>query len=310
MPHEDYLEFQTHAFQLYENKQYAEALEYIQENAARFPQHRAQTYNWRMCVLALMGQRQQAVDLLEEALDQGIWWSEPVLTEDEDLANLQDLEEFQNLVARSEAMHARASSSAPRSPLGFPPEDSAEKPYPVLLALHGRNSYASFEAPYWQSVTQQGWFLGMPRASELIDNEHASWDDTPTAVQEVHRQYRQLLRSYPLDPDRLVLGGFSQGAGLAIRLSLTGALPAEKWIAVAPWLPDAEELATTLPDSVRSPLGRGYVILGEDDPLTEQFPTIAQLLDACGVDYEVERVPGLGHMYPDDFEQTLLRALG
>jgi predicted esterase len=193
--------------------------------------------------------------------------------------------------------------------LAFPPEDSAEKPYPVLLALHGRNSYASFEAPFWQSVTQQGWFLGMPRASELIDNEHASWDDTPTAVQEVHRQYRQLLRSYPLNPDRLVLGGFSQGAGLAIRLSLTGALPAEKWIAVAPWMPDAEELATTLPDSVRSPLGRGYVILGEEDPLTEQFPTIAQLLDACGVQYEVERVPGLGHMYPDAFEQTLLRIL-
>jgi predicted esterase len=309
MPHEDYLEFQVHAFQLYENKQYAEALEYIQENASRFPQHRAQTYNWRMCVLALMGQRQHAVDLLQEALDQGVWWSEAVLTEDEDLASLQDLNAFQRLVARSEEMHTRASSNAPRSPLAFPPEETADKPYPVLLALHGRNSYAAFEAPFWQSVKRQGWFLGMPRASELIDSEHASWDDTATAVQEVHRQYQQLLRSYPLDPDRLVLGGFSQGAGLAIRMSLTGALPAEKWIAVAPWLPDAEELSSKLPDSVKPPLGRGYVILGEDDPLTEQFPTIAKLLDARGVEYEVERVPGLGHMYPDAFEHTLLRIL-
>jgi predicted esterase len=309
MPHEDYLEFQTHAFQLYENKQYAEALEYIQENAARFPQHRAQTYNWRMCVLALIGQREQAVDLLEEALDQGVWWSEPVLTKDEDLVSLQDLDEFQRLVARSEAMHERAKSNIPRSPLAFPPEGSAKKPHPVLLAMHGRNSFAAFEAPFWQSVNRNGWFLGMPRASELIDSEHSCWDDTPTAVQEVHRQYQQLQRKYLLDPDHLVLGGFSQGAGLAIRMSLTGALPAEKWIAVAPWLPDAEELATTLPESVKPPLGRGYVILGEDDPLTGQFPTTAQLLDACGVDYEVERVPDLGHMYPDNFEQTLLRIL-
>lgn len=309
MPHEEYLDFQKHAFQLYEDKQYPEALEYIQEHAARFPKHRAQTYNWRMCVLALMGQRQEAVDLLAEALDQGVWWSEPVLTEDEDLANLQDLADFQRLVARSEAMHQQANLHSPRTPLAFPPEEPAQKPYPVLLAMHGRNSDAAFEAPFWQSVNRHGWFLGMPRASELIDSEHGCWDDTPNAVQEVHRQYQQLLRSYPLDANRLVLGGFSQGAGLAIRMSLNGALPAEQWIAVAPWLPDADELLTKLPDSVKPPLARGIVILGEEDPLTEQFPTIAKLLDARGVEYEVERVPGLGHMYPDAFEQTLLRIL-
>jgi predicted esterase len=309
MPHEEYLEFQVHAFQLYGNKQYPEALEYIQEHAARFPQHRAQTYNWRMCVLALIGERQQAVDLLAEALDQGVWWSEPVLTEDEDLVDLQELDEFQRLVARSEAMHQQANMHSPHTPLAFPPEEPEQGPYPVLLAMHGRNSFAAFEAPFWQSVNRQGWFLGMPRASELIDSEHACWDDTPAAVQEVHRQYQQLLRSYPLDPDRLVLGGFSQGAGMAIRMSLSGALPAEQWIAVAPWLPDAEELATKLPSSTQPQLARGSVILGEDDPLTEQFPTIAKLLDSRGVEYEVERVPGLEHMYPDDFDQTLLRVL-
>jgi predicted esterase len=128
-----------------------------------------------------------------------------------------------------------------------------------------------------------------------------------------------LLDKQPIDPSRIVLGGFSQGAGMAILLSLETSLrcdcnlPARGFIAVSPSIRGFEShfqpgelLPHRSPDTLTL---RGYLITGGQDSRQDMFQQITQTLADRGVTYQHEDHPDLGHEYPDDFPASLGRAI-
>ena len=116
--------------------------------------------------------------------------------------------------------------------------------------------------------------------------------------------YAALACDYPLDPQRVVLGGFSQGAGLAFWLSVSQEVPAAGFISIGPYLQNLAEMAPQLPAGEIHGV-RGYIISGGKEQDDGMFAQVEALLKEHAVPYQWHIYPEQAHQMPDDFDQRL-----
>jgi acetyl esterase/lipase len=131
-------------------------------------------------------------------------------------------------------------------------------------------------------------------------------------VREIQEHYDALCRQHAVDPDRVVVAGFSMGGELAIWLALSGTIEARGFIAVGPGGPYMNEPDRWVP-LIEASQGRGlrgYLVVGELDVFCyEGTLALAELLKARGVPCQLEVHPNLGHDFPPEFQQSLARTL-
>jgi predicted esterase len=163
--------------------------------------------------------------------------------------------------------------------------------------------------PHWQSVTQDGWGLAVAQSSEISTTPgFFVWNDRERATQDVAAHVARLRDRFSLDSHRLVLGGFSMGARLALELGLSDRSPARRILAIATWLPDFEAMADGLAPSVIKET-RVYVAVGRHDASGyEGSVKLVDHLRTVGASAEIEIHEG-GHEEPEDMPATLRRAL-
>ena len=111
--------------------------------------------------------------------------------------------------------------------------------------------------------------------------------------------------------DRVVIAGFSLGGDVALRMAMNQVLPVRGFIAFAPGGPcvSQPEKLQALFEARKGKGMRGYVMMGEADPSYEWTQRLIQALKDFSVPHQVEFYPGLGHAYPPNFADSLLRAL-
>ena len=300
--------FRSEVIKKYQSKDYAAALNLIDLEAGSFPEEQAQIAFWQVFLLALSEKTGMALATLRQAIDAGYWYSPQSLQEDTDLASLQDNPEFKRLaVICAERFHEASQKTSPEWLLAFPAND-APKPYPLLVTLHGRSTNAAKTLPFWQSVCARGWTVAALQSSQVIGMNSYCWDDQERAIREVKASLAELLHSYPLDQDRVLLGGFSQGGGLAIWLALQRLILCRGFIAVAPFLPEAETMTGNATQRTVSSL-QGFLVTGELDSYQQMFDQIEKRLLALQIACQRERYPELGHEYPPEFDRSLEKAL-
>jgi predicted esterase len=136
-----------------------------------------------------------------------------------------------------------------------------------------------------------------------------AWDDRDAAQRQVLAQFESLCAGYAVDRSRVIVGGFSQGAALAIRLVLNGSLPARGFLSVVPGMID-QELLTEWAGTRRAGPVRGYLVAGGKDPRYAFFQQVCETLLQHGVPCRMEDHPETGHEFPPDFEHSLDEAFG
>ncbi len=303
--------FQTAAplFQRYNRGDYAGALEIAEELAVRYPEQAIHTCFWRICLTSRLKRIDEALRLFAEGLGAGYWWSESGLRQDADLAPLQGLPEFEQLVVTSHTRHMAAQAAAQPDMQVCTPDSTVPSPYPLLIALHGRgHSPENDNALYWKHACHLGWLVAMPRSSQLSWPGAYGWDDSELAGKEIVAHYDTLCARHPVDCQRLVIAGISQGGALAVHLALGGNLPACGFLAVAPGNSVTDGLEALIQSAQGSGL-RGYLVAGGKDPRYETFKQIHALFLQYGIPCEMEDHPELGHEFPPDFEKSLENAI-
>src|SRR5262245_59884279 len=91
-------EFRDRFFQLYNQKDYARALELTQQAMTQIPLD-WRVYNCRMSVEALLHQPAQAIQTFRESLESGYWCDPAMMRGDPDLESLEGIEEYEQLMA-------------------------------------------------------------------------------------------------------------------------------------------------------------------------------------------------------------------
>jgi predicted esterase len=308
MSYSQYRQFRSEVHRLYQSGDYSAALDRLNQSAQAFPDQAPQLNYIRICLLALTAPAPVALSALQHALEQGYWYPPATLHTDPDLAGLQADPEFERLVAVCAGRFDQAARTTRPERIVLPPPHDTPAPYPDLLAFHGRNAAAASSQPYWESLAERGWLVALFQSSQVVGVGSYAWDDRQRSIEEARQHFDELSSSYPVHWQRLVLAGFSQGAGLAIWLALHKLLPATGFIAVAPYLHGVEDLIEQ-PQAIPANRPRGYLLTGDLDQHQEMFAQIEKLLHARQISYQREKRPHLEHDFPADFDQCLEKAL-
>jgi dienelactone hydrolase len=297
-------EIRDTAFRLYEQKAYAEALELMTQAAQRFPEEASAIYYWRMCLTARLNDVPGALKLFEEALTAGYWYAADLLRSDPDLAPVNNNPDFGRMlmVCRERAAEAQATAKPER--IVLMPDTQAE-PFPLLIALHGNNANAKLHQNLWSPAVKRGWLVALPQSSQASGPDRYVWNDQDWAKKEIQAHFADICQAYSINPKRVVLGGFSMGAETALRLALSGALPAQAVVAVAQGGP-----LTQQPDQWLSVLKADhkpycYLIAGDQDRACAGTRSLAELLKEHGIPHTLDIYSGMSHTFPSDFEHKL-----
>ncbi len=308
-----YEEVQAEAMEHYQAQDYAGALEILTREGDRFPAEAATVLYLRSCMAARVGLPDLAVAILEDALNRGLWYGERVMRESPSWQPLQGLPAFERLAAVCKARQAAAAIGPALRVLDPADGCPAGATCPLFIALHGNAGTADSAIQGWRAVTDAGWRLVALQSSQVGGANAYLWDDQETALRETAAQYADLSAQYTVDPARLVVAGFSLGGETALRIVLSGSIPAPAFILLGPGGPTMDTPDAWLPLIAQGAARgvRGYVFLGDRDNAVEQDNArrVVDLLNAHGVPCGLEMLPHLGHAYPADFVPGIRRAL-
>jgi predicted esterase len=323
----------------YQAGNYAAALDLAERYANDFQDQAALFAYWLICFEARLGSNDRSMNHLRRALDRGLWFGDVLLRRSPALQPLQDLEEFEQLVARNrQARQEDESTHYPMIVLHSPGRcvssaSQAEPGCPLLIGLHSNAAAVVASLPFWRPAANAGWLVAAPQSSQAVWKGSYVWDDPEITREEVQHHYRNLISGYSVDPGRVVLAGHSMGGEAAIWLALSGAIPAAGFIAFGPggprmdnpdnWLPLIAAASAAV--DVRAPGAlhatenrangtpslRGYLIYGQEDRSIPQrnVHSLAEALEAAGFLCKVEAIPSVGHDFDSQYEAALLRGL-
>lgn len=313
MPAHSFEELYDQAMVLYGTRAFGEVLDLMTAEGGRFPDHAAEVYYLRSCMAARLDRPEQAIGILQEALDRGLWYGEQMMHATPSWQPLQGLPAFRRLAAickeRQDAEHIES-----RVFVLEPAGGCATAPgCPLLLALHGNGDNGTRSLQGWAPVAAAGWLLAALQSSQVASVNAYIWDDQATALGEVATQYAALQAQHTLDPTRVLIAGFSMGGETALRAALEGTIPARGFILLGPGGPGIDTPDSWLPLIARA-AGRGlrgYVLIGEADNNIPQaeIRMLVDLLNSHGIPCLLETLPGMKHEYPADFGPVLGRAL-
>jgi len=293
---------------LYRESKYADALQVVEQNADRFPEHSARTTFWKMCLLSLCGRSNDVMSVFQKGLDAGLWWAESQFR-DTDLDAVRDLPQFKRLAAISQEKYQEVRTHIERDQTVLLPEASASDLYPLLIALHGGAGNKDSNLEYWKIAPQKGWLVLSPQSTQPLYSGSFSWIEPEQALADLNFYVEQILKDYPIDQQRVVIAGFSQGSGMAIYAALSGKLKVRGFIGIGTYWADPESLDPLAQLARQTKPISGYFIVGEKDQTLNKTREIQRVLDENNIQFEEEVHPDLAHEFPADFESSFDKAI-
>jgi predicted esterase len=189
-----------------------------------------------------------------------------------------------------------------------PESYDAKKKYPLFLALHGGGETLAEFMPQWWSLRLKSEFLvAYIQSSQLAGMNGFHWQDVDITKKELAEALRQVCANYPVDEQRVVIGGFSSGGFASLISSLKNVLPVSGFIALCPEVPEGVS-----DDDIRQAVARGVrgTILSTamDDRLDKQRQ-LADRFRNLGLQYQFMVTPDIGHWYPENLDKLLDQAI-
>jgi predicted esterase len=291
--------------QLYNAGDYAAALKLVNAEARSFPEQSARITFWKMCLFSRDGCLTEALSVFRQGLDNGLWWAESQFL-DSDLDPLRDLPEYKELVAESVQRWEQGRRQVKREHLLLLPDARFSSPYPLIIALHGHNGDKHSNLEHWGVARQQGWAVLSAQSTQPLYPWSYCWDDPVPGLQDIQFYIERTLETNEIDREKVLIGGFSQGSGMAIYAALSGVIPVRGFVASATWWQDVASLAVLAAGAKNQ---RGYFVTGEKDHTLTRAREIQDVLKQNHIPFAEELHPGLGHEFPPGFDQSFTRAL-
>ncbi len=304
-----YKEMREYLGELFRQEKYAEAASLLESVLDRFPDNvEANTYNLALARLS-MGDNGKAVEALEEGHRRGIFYGIWYLTSKR-WDPLKGMPRFEAVIKANQTRVAEAQKKASMkietaTPAGY----DAVKKYPLFIALHGGGESLIDFKPSWTSPRLRGEFITVyVQSSQVASMNGFHWQDVAITRKELETAYRQTVERYPVDTNRVIIGGFSSGGFGSLAVALKNDLPVRGFVVLCPEVP-----ATISDDDILAAKARGLrgtLLTTEADNRVEQQRALIERLEKSGLSVDFHLTPAIGHWYPDDFEALLDRAIG
>ncbi|WP_144512171.1 TPR end-of-group domain-containing protein [Bacillus sp. FJAT-22090] len=295
-----FLEIQKKLFNAFESGNFAEVQKLIDETVIRFPDRMEKYSFWRACTFARIGEKEEAISVLQEALSLGVWWNPNTLMRDPDLSLLHDEDQYQLIIQQCQSILEK---QEPKENLFVPFGD--EHAQTGIFSIHWRGSNIEDFAPFW--VEGNDYLIGFPQSSQPYAFNSYCWDDHEKAIVEVRHALKRFNERFEFD--NLIVAGASQGGKLAIELALDNkSLHVKGFIAVVPAIVNLTEIESMIMKANKPNL-KGCIITGDQDPFYKKTQELVEIFKQNNIECNIFVTEGLGHFFPDDFSKLLIKAV-
>lgn len=262
-----------------------------------------------LSITAKLGQDDQVMDLLESYLAKNQWFSTWFLKRIPELKAYENLPRYRRIVRATEEKEARYWQSKTMQPIVQAPT-SAQPPYPLLIAMHGNGFNSQHSATQWGCAAQAGWLVFYPLAKRLVGYGLHWWDAHGENCAIIAEQADEIIQQYPIDYNRVILGGFSKGGEVAMVLALQGWLGAKGFITIGAggYYHMEPELWNPLLKSITPGL-RGVAMYSPYDlERVEGENQTLEMMQTAGIEIQLVKYPAEGHVFPEDFPDRFIKA--
>ncbi|PDY85080.1 DUF3089 domain-containing protein [Bacillus cereus] len=294
-----FVELQNELFRLFEKGEFDAVYRCIDETKREFPERMDKTSFWQACAYSVEGKHEEAIAILNEAIQRGIWWNPYTLMHDEDLKGLQDKIDFKPIVKKCEEILKEHQMMSQSKLFTY----GNEKAQAGIFSLHWRGSNINDFAPYWcEEEILHEYMLGFSQSSQIYGMNSYSWDNHEIAIKDVMKNFNDFTNKYNLED--IIIAGASQGGNIAIELALKNMLATQKFIAVIPAIRDVEAIESIVISNDITNV-KGYIVTGDKDQFYENTLQVMSMFEKYNVNCKLIVREGLGHLFPEDFTQIV-----
>jgi predicted esterase len=304
-----YQEMRTEVVALFQGESFAEAATILEGALPQYPDHLVANTTNLAIMRVSMEDLEGAVEALFYGLNHDVWYSKYAFLA-EFWAPLRETTAFGDFQALNEMARARAQLQVrPRLEVSLPESYDPSKRYPLFLALHGGGENIDVFMPEWNSpLLEQEFIVAFPQSTQLVAMDGFSWtEDVGKSLEEIQAAYKDVVESYAVDTDQVVVGGFSSGGVASLEVVLQDALDVRGFVVLCPAMPDE-----FTPEGVRAARDRGIrgtILTTEMDGRVDQQRRMEEIMTQEGLPLEFYVTPNIGHWYPEDLAERIDQAI-
>lgn len=194
----------------------------------------------------------------------------------------------------------------------LPKDYDPTKKYPLFIALHG-DGLCSIEefSEYFKpdAFIEKGYIFAYLQSSQTECHQGYGWCyDIEVARKDIRKCYNDIINDYPVDVDKVIIGGFSGGAIASVDIVMSDTIPVEGFICLSP----EETTDAFTNENVRLAVKRGVkgvFMEGEKVLPIEDEDKMMKAFDDEGLEYKYYIHKGIGHAVPNDINDKLIEVL-
>jgi acetyl esterase/lipase len=304
----DFGEIELELNGLVENEAYEEALAVLESVSERFPEHDYELMAYQAELFARTGQHEKSLDIWEEGINKGYFFG--IHPQWDFFKPFEKYERFHRIAEQDRRLREAADEKSKSTvKVVLPSRSMSEKKLPLFIALHGGGSSIQWAERYWKSEKLEREFIVAYMQSYLHDgmNSYGWRRYDPRARQEIRLLFKDVVNRYPVDKERIIVGGISAGGLMAIDVAINHVIPTTGFIGVCPGKP--QEFDNSRVRAAREDRIKGVIIGGEDDYYLPYQREMVHVFKEERFPHEFIIIPGMGHTYPEDFPSHIDKAI-
>lgn len=304
MSKKDFDEFMDKLDALIEKENIKEAIELIENSLNEYPEN-TNEMKLDLAMLNLkLGNSKKTLEILNFQLDKGIWYPKVYHNE------CWNLDEFKGYIERWEKLKNKSEINSEGKLYFYKPINyDKNKSYPLFIAFHGWGEDVNLLRKYWNSSKlSKEYIVAVPQSSQIVGYSNYCWNNLNIAYNEIKEAYDEVIWRYSIDTNTIIVGGFSQGATLALDVILNMEyIPAKGFIALNPDKPKNFSNESIINSSKRGV--KGVILTGDMDGDYEEQKEIVRIFN--DLDYKCRFVvkENFGHWFPKDLDERIDLAL-
>lgn len=307
----NFKEIMERVFSLYREGKYEEALLFVKENKINYLKYLSRLYYYEACLLSVLNKKDEAIKILNEALNFGFWWSLNTLNYEKDFDSIRDSIEFKEIIEKIKKIEEKEKKLIKREYIIFEPiEIDKNKNYPILIFLHPRDSNIYDFSKYFEIENlKKNCYLLFPQSPIKTSFDGYSWDNSETSYKEIIEILKEVLDKYKnINLQEIIISGASQGARISLEIYLKKLINIKGWIGIIPAFRDLNYLFPLL-DSIKGENYKFSFIVGKKDSFYKIAYELNNELIKRGFKTLFIENENLGHSIPKNFEEQLLECL-
>lgn len=273
-----------------EAQQWDEAIDLANHMVERFPERLSDTLYYKMCCQSSAGQVEKALDTFELALNNGVFWSESLLKNEETFEVLRPMKRYQNYENAMLLMFREACNG--KMVQTFFQRHSEDDGF--YINLHWKNDrmlpYSTYFYNGFKNIEENVLYI---QSSQVESSRGYSWNDEDHALEDVEKMVGNW------DKVKGIIGT-SQGGRIAYTLAVKHQKP---YIGIMPAVLNSFEAKEPYPPKVR-------LWVGQEDYFYNNVKKLFRTLEDSGVDVYCVESPLTGHYFSEDFQEGFVTLMG